>query len=72
MRKPNQPRIDYAPCPAANEAIDKAAQKWQRENLGRQAVIDKLVILGLWVEEQREHLKSMPLLYGRQRKQWKR
>lgn len=69
MRRQNQLRIDYAPCPAASEAIDKAAAKWQRE--GRQAVIDKLVILGLWVEEQREHLSGMPILFGRQRRHWK-
>ena len=46
MRNKLRPRFDYQPCHAALAALDEAAKL--APSLNRQALLDKLVMCGLW------------------------
>lgn len=60
---PERQRVDWAPGPAARQALDIAQQL--RPDLGRQALVDHLVILGLWALQMRP-----PQLHGSKRDRW--
>lgn len=58
-------RIDWIPGPAARQAIDVAGAMLTGHN--RQDVIDRLVILGLWVLKH----NAPPQLHGNDRHRWR-
>ena len=66
MSKPNRPRVDYTPGPAAVEALQAAQEMHPEDNT--QALLDRLVITGLWALVH-GHWQP-PRLYGRNRERW--
>jgi hypothetical protein len=67
-RNPNKVRIDYAPGPAAFRAIEEAAAL-AGPKLNKQALIDKLVLWGLWCAK-KEQDRPLPL-FGTNRTRWR-
>lgn len=67
MTKPELRRIDYAPGPAASDALREAAELWPDLNL--QAQIDRLVISGMSALKHQHWVP--PALHGRQRQRWR-
>lgn len=64
MRDNTRKRIDYTPGPAAVRAIEAAFKANPR--LNKQAVIDRLVIVGWCAEHQ-----PRPTLHGSDRDRWR-
>ena len=63
MRQRDRARIDYMPGKAAREALDVAQLLYPNHNT--QALIDRLVIMGLGAMQWKP-----PTLYGRDRERW--
>jgi hypothetical protein len=61
-------RIDYTPGDACKEAIAEGQEMWP--DLGRLAVIDRLILIGLSAVKH-VHWKE-PLLPGRDRRRWRK
>lgn len=64
MRDKARERIDYAPGPAAVDAIEAAVRAHPR--LNKQAVLDRLVVYGWWVLH-----RPQPTLPGNNRDRWR-
>lgn len=67
-RASGRERIDYAPCPAARAAIEEAAAI-AGPGLSKQALIDKLVLWGLWCAKKERD--RPPALHGTNRAYWR-
>ena len=67
MRNKLRPRFDYQPCHAALAALDEAAKL--APSLNRQALLDKLVMCGLWALQMEQ--SRPPALFGTNRGYWR-
>ena len=67
MRDKSLERIDHALGEAARSALEEAQALWPQ--LSRPAVIDKLLIWGVWFAKRQAD--RPPELFGRNRKRWK-
>lgn len=67
-RDPRRVRIDYQPGPAALAAIDEAAALSGNGELSKQALLDKLVLWGLWCAKREQD--RPPQLFGSDRAKW--
>ena len=67
-RDPNRIRIDYQPSPAAIAALKEAAAI-AGPKLSTQALIDKLVLWGVWCAKKEQD--RPPALFGTNRSTWR-
>ena len=67
-RDPNRTRIDYQPGPAALAALQEAATI-AGPKLSTQALLDKLVLWGVWCAK--KEVDRPPAVFGTNRAKWK-